>query len=207
MMTKVALIVWIVMLCLAASTVLGDANQVEFRLIFLPAETGKGNVESLAGGSEPFNAHKLPYLADRDIEKIEIFRSANVRGRLIASFIFNENGRKRLYRLTKVHGSGQIGIFMRGTLMITAPVLPPMFLGEKVVVRWPGTEAELRELAAMVNHKPSSDVLALYIEEQGRYNDIAADSWADTYTAIGRYLEAKNRQGRVSQSLAEEARE
>lgn len=181
-------------------------DHVAFRLVLLPGEEAVRDFDAMEIAGETLYVWKFPYLADRDLERIDLFQSANVRGRYLVSFVFNEHGRNRLYRLAKLYGSRRVIITADGKLLTTLLILPPAFLGEQVIVAWPGSESELRALALNVNKKQPS-LIALYIEEQGKYNDVAADAWAGVYGNIMRYFESRSSQFNTARDLVDEARE
>jgi hypothetical protein len=191
-----------VFVCFAA----GAMNTVEFKLVLAPTEKEGTVVDTVKKGPGYVYVHKLPYLADRDIDRVEMFRSANTRGRLLVGFIFNESGKKRLYRLVKKYGTRRIAIFDEGRLIVSSSVLPPEFLGDRVVVRWPGTEDELRHFVLKVSRKPPG-LFSLYIEEQGKYNDVAADAWAEAYMNVNKYITAKAKQFKLDRQYVEGLRE
>ena len=181
-------------------------NTVEFRLLLTAEESKRRGCDNVNIDGKNFNICTLPYLADRDIEKLDVFSSMNNRNRYLIRFTFNENGKRRLYRLMKKYRARKVAIFMRGELVETTSVLPAVFMGDKVVIRWSGKERDLRSIAESMNKK-LPDILALYIEEMGKYNEAAADSWADLYVRVNDYVGGKQKQFRRDQTLIEAARD
>jgi len=195
-----------IILSICACLAVSSPNHVEFRLVVSQSETAGRHFDAVRNGSGDIYILKMPYLADRDIEQIDLLRSLSKRGRLLIGFVFNENGKKRLYRLIKKFGKRKAAIFAEGKIITTSSMLPPALLGQRIVVAWPGSEAELMRLAGAVNRKPPG-VFELYVEEQGKYNDIAADAWAEAYRNINMYFEAKCRQFVSERAIIEEGRE
>ena len=198
-----SLVVAVLLCVISASSLSWAANLVEIRLVLLPAEMEKEGFDVAKNGVDSVYVHKLPYLADRDIDKVEMFRSANEPGRLLVGFKFNETGKKRLYNFTKRFGQRRVAIFTEGRYVMSSSVISPVFLGGVVVIRWPGTESELRKFAFEMNKKPAG-IISLYLEEQGKYNDVAADAWAETYANVNKYIEEKRAQAGGDRSLVEE---
>lgn len=181
-------------------------NSVEFKPVLSETETKAALFDVIQKDNETLYVHRLPFLADRDVEEVEIFRSANVPGRLLVGFTFNENGKVRFRLLVKNFRKKRVVVYGAGKLVAVSPVLPPEVSGERVVIGWPGTEEELRAFALGINKKPPG-LLALYIEEQGRYNDIAADMWAEIYGTIDRYVASKSKQVTSDRSMVDAAGE
>lgn len=181
-------------------------NAVEFRLLLTPEESKGRGCDKVSINGEIVTICTLPYLADRDIEAMEVFASSSERGRYMIRFTFNENGRRRLYRLTKKYRARKIAIFIGNRFMEVTPVLPAIFMGDKVVLRWQGSIKDLRSIAGSMNKK-LPDIFALYVEEMGKYNDAAADSWADMYARVNSYVGGRQKQARRDQPLIEAARE
>ncbi len=181
-------------------------NTVEFRLLLTPEESKARGCDKVKIDGEAVNICTLPYLADRDIEHMEVFSSMNEPNRYLIRFTFNEHGKRMLYRLTKKYRGRSVAIFVGGKLIETAHVLPAVFMGEKVVIRWSGKERELRKIAEAMNKK-LPDILALYAEEIGKYNDAAADSWAGAYMRVNSYIEGRQKQFRRDQALVEALRD
>lgn len=181
-------------------------NMVEFRLLLTPAEAHARGCDTVKIDGNTATICTLPYLADRDIENIEVLASINQNNRYLLRFTFNENGRRRLYRLTKKYRARQVAIIIGEKLVKTTAVLPAVFMGDTVVLKWSGTEKEIRSIARSMNKK-LPDIFALYVEEMGKYNDAAADSWADVYTRVNSYVGGKQKQFRRDQTLIEAARD
>lgn len=186
----------------------GAENVVEVRLLLTQEESKKMGCEKLLDGINVINVCTLPYLADRDIEAVDIIVSlhTNNPNRFILRLKFNENGRRRLYRLTKLYRARKVAIFINGKLLLVTPVLPAVFIGDKVVIEWSRTENELRSVAAALNKK-TPDIIELYVEETGKYNERASDSWADTYAAVNKYFEEKREEWAQDRNLVEESAE
>ena len=171
----------------------GVANRVEFRLVLAKNELLHRQYDVIQNGPEALYVWKLHYLSDRDLETVEMMRSASKSNLFMIGFKFNKDGRQRLYRFTKKFKKRRVAIFADGKL-VTAPLIwVPYFMGERVVVQWPGTERELRSFAYTINKKET--IISLYIEETGKSNDIAADAWADLYGSLNKYVEKRSRQG------------
>ena len=192
-------------LCIAGMAP-ADPDHVQFKIVLLPGEEAVHNFDAVEIAGDTLYVWKFPYLADRDIERVDMLQSVSVRGRIFAAFNFNEHGKNRLYRLAKMYGSRRVVISADENILATTLILPPAFLGERVIVAWPGTESELRKLLLNVN-KRQPGIITLYIEEQGRYNDVAADSWAEAYGNIVKYFESRSDQFSAAKDLVEEARE
>ena len=201
-----SLICIMVFICAMAAAAFGEKNHIEFRFVLSAEETVGKKTDTIQDGSGTLHVWQYPYLADIDIEKAEVFRSANKKNRLLIRFEFNENGRKKTYHLAGKSGDRMLAVFADGKLIATTSTLPPVFCRDRAIVVWPGSEAELRRVATEVNKKPPS-VMGLYIEEQGRYNDVAAEAWAETYIRFVDYFEMKRRQFDSAKSLVEEMQE
>jgi len=167
-------------------------NDIEFRLILSPDELSGKSFDTLQTGSKRIHIWKMRHLSDTDIEQVEIFRSTSS-ANLMACFKFNEQGRKRLYRLTKRFQNRWMAIFTQGKLLTILPISIPVFMGERVIVNWSGTEPELQELAKRIEKKKET-LLALYAEEQARYNDVATEAWAVAYQRVNNYFERKRQE-------------
>jgi hypothetical protein len=194
----------LILAVISVSSLSFAGNIIEFRLVLVPDESGSMEFDIVKDGADSVYAQKLPYLADRDIDSVEIFRSASAARQLLVGFKFNETGRKRIYNLTKRFAGRRIAIFADGRYMMSSSVISPVFFKEMAVIRWPGTEAELRKFAAELNKKPPG-IIALYIEEQGKYNDVAADAWAEAYLSVNKFIEEKRGQAVEARGIVEEA--
>jgi hypothetical protein len=183
---------------------LADVGNVAFRPLLVKGELEGKKFDTLANGDNPIFIWKLRYICERDISKAEMFSSATNRGRLLVGFTLNEDGAKRLRHFTKKFGARHLAIFAGKMFINTIPAIPPTFIGNKIVVRWPGTEKDLRELVININRKPPS-VIALYIEEQGKYNEYAADAWANLYTEINDKIREDRRKHAEAMAIASEA--
>lgn len=191
---------------LAAATA-GDCASchVEFRPVLSQDELQGKKFDKIECGPGVLYVWGWHYLSERDLEKVEAFRSGTRRGVLMAGFTFNKEGRKRLYKFTKKFAKRQVAIFVEGAFAAVPVVWAPYFMGDRVVVDWPGTKKELLALAGKINRRDT--VISLYIEEQGRYNDIAADAWASAYENCHRYMERKRAQFNAARSSVEEVRD
>jgi len=182
----------IAVLCPPARAVDEAVNNIEFRLLLSPNELSKKSFDTVKTGAKSIHVWKMRYLSDIDIEQVEIFRSTSST-KLMVCFKFNEQGRKRLYRLTKKFQNRWIAIFTQGKLLTILPISIPVFMGDRVIVNWSGTDPELRELARRIE-KRRETLLALYAEEQAKYNDIATDAWAVAYERVNNYFEQKRQE-------------
>jgi hypothetical protein len=182
-----------------------DTPDISFRPVLYKAELdGKRyDVFTLAGSTG--YVWKMRYLCERDIAKAEAFRSAGS-GALLAAFTLNADGAKRLRHFTRKFGSRHLAVFVGKRLMGSIPAMPPSFIGDRIVIKWPGTEKGLRELVVGINRKPPG-VIALYIEEQGRYNDTAADAWAELYLEVNRRIDSDRLRGAEARRVASESLE
>jgi preprotein translocase subunit SecD len=181
---------------LAAIAFTGISRAASYHIEFKPVL----NADELAGkrftvvdfGGEKLYLWNLRYLTERDMEKVEVYRSAARAKTLMAGFKFAGDGRKRLYRFTKKFAKRRVAILADGQL-ITAPVVwVPVFMGDKVVVTWPGTEKQLWDLAEKVNRQ-NDGIVTFYIDETVKYNEAAADDWAKFYETFNKYFEAKRK--------------
>lgn len=205
-MLKRSLLSTAVFLSMFSAAAIAGGDKIEFRPVLSQNELGDKRFDAVQNSGEIIYVWRLNYIADSDIEKIEILRSVNASRRLFVGFIFNDEGKKRLCYFSKKFEKKRLAIFAEGSFINTVPVAPPEFLGNKIIVRWPGTEPELRSLVLKVNKKPQG-IMALYIEEQGKYNDVAAQAWAEAYGNINKYVEAKNKQFIADKEIVEEVRE
>lgn len=189
-----------------SSASIAGGNNIEFRPVLSQDELGGKKFDAVRSSGENIYVWRLNYLADSDIKNIEMLRSVNLSRQLFVGVVFNDDGKKRLYHFSKKFGKRRLAVFAEDNFLSTIPAEPPVFLGDKVIVRWPGTETELRSFVFKVNKKPQG-IASLYIEEQGKYNDTAADAWAEAYGNMNRYVEAKSRQFAGEKELVEELRE
>lgn len=199
-------LVYIILFALVFThTAEGSVNILEVRLILTPEESKILGCDKMKDGINVVNVCTLPYLADRDIAQVDIILSLykSSRHRFILRLKFNENGRRRLYRLTKRYRARRVAIFVNGNLVLTTPVLPAVFIGDKVAIQWTRSEKELRAVAASLNKK-TPDIIELYVDETVKYNERAADSWAETYASINRYIEEKRQELFHDRALVEE---
>lgn len=167
-------------------------NHVEFKLVLSKGELEGKSFDVVKLGLEKLYIWRLHYLSDRDLDKVEIKRSATWANAFMIVIKFNKEGRKRLYKFTKKFAKRRVAIFADGKLMTTPIVWIPHFMGDKVVTRWPGSKKDLFDLAHKVNNANPS-IGALYIEEQGAYNDAAADEWAKYYSNVNNFIEEKRK--------------
>ena len=176
-------------------------NSIEFRLVLSQDEIEGKKYTTVKDGSETLYVWQLHYLTESDLEKVEVYRStANARS-LMVGFKFTVDGRKRLYNFTKKYAKRRVAIFADDKL-VTAPIIwIPYFMGDKVVVRWPGSQKDLLEFASRVNKRET--VVSLFIEEQGKYNDIASDEWAKYYERVNSFIEARRHHGHTSYSISQ----
>lgn len=206
-------------LCLAASAAVfsavflilaapgfGSGNNVAFRPVLSKDDLEGKRFDPVRDGDETVYVWRLRYLADRDIKKVDVFQSAAAKGRLLVGFTVNDDGAKRLRYFTRKFGMRHLVIFADGKLIGMIPAVPPNFVGDKIVVKWPGTENELRAFATRMNKAPPG-MLALYIEEIGKYNDVASDAWASAYEDINRFIEDKREDAVMGKALVEELQE
>lgn len=195
-----------VLLCVAVSVIADEAGECTFKLIFIPADMKGQIVDEIKDKPDCVYVHSLPYLADTDVEEVDVLRSANVRGRLLVSFIFNIEGKKKLTTLVKTYGTKRIAIYSDGKLITKVSIVPPSFMGNRIVISWPGTEKELRSFAQKAGHE-QPDMLTLYIEETQKYHDTASEAWASAYDNVAKYIQSKNRQYYIDRMIAESLRE
>ncbi len=201
-----SLLLTAVFVSIFSAAAIAGGNKIEFKPVLSQDELAGKRVDAVRNSSEIIYVWRLSYLADADIKNIEMFRSVNAPARLLLGIAFNEEGRNRLYHFSKKFGKRRLAVFAEGKFVSFVPAEPPVFLGNKVLVLWPGTEPDLRSLVFKVNKKPQG-IASLYIEEQGKYNDIAADAWAEVYGNMNKYAEARSRQFVGEKELVEEARE
>jgi hypothetical protein len=184
----------------------GAGNSVAFRPALSKDDLDGKRFDLISDGGGTVYVWRLKYIADRDIKNVDIFHSAADKRRLLVGFTINEDGAKRLRYFTKKFGVRRLVIFADGRLVGMIPAVPPAFLGDKIVVRWPGTEKELRSFAGKMNAQPPG-ILSLYIEEIGRYNDVAVDAWVSAYEDVNKFIEAKREESKTGKALVEELRE
>jgi hypothetical protein len=182
------------------------SNYVAFRPLIAPDDLEGKKFDSITVSRGVIYVWKMRYIAERDIERIDIYRSAQDTARLLVGFKISADGAKRLRHFTAKFGPRHLAIFVDGRLLDMIPPAPPSFLGDRIVVRWPGTEKELRLFASRMNKKPPG-MFALYIEEMGRYNDVAADAWASAYADVNRFIEEKMAEAQAGKALVEELRD
>lgn len=189
-----------------AQTANPGPTNVAFKLVLSPSELAGKSFETVKAGNETLHIWNLNYLSDRDVGKTELIRTVGPDNQLMVSFVFNEEGKKKLYRFTKKYAKKRVAIFADSKLIGAPVVWLPNFMGERIVLRWPWSEKELRRFVSKMNTKPQT-VIQLYIEEQGKYNDIAADSWGNMYTRMNNYFEARRRQTNADRSVVDAERE
>jgi tRNA(adenine34) deaminase len=201
-----ALLLIVVFVSMFAALAIAGGNNIEFRPVLSQGELGGKSFDAIRNSGEIIYVWRLSYLADSDVKNVEMFRSVNVSRQFFVGVASNDEGKNRLRHFGKKFGKRRLAVFAEGNFLSTIPAEPPVFLGDKVIVRWPGTESELRSFVFKINKKPQG-IASLYIEEQGKYNDVAADAWAEVYGNMNKYCEAKNRQFIVGKEIVEEIRE
>lgn len=205
-MRKCILLCAIMFLYIVSSSAAASENNIRFRPILSENELEGKKFDCIHSDGELICAWRLSYLTDRDIASAEMLRSATKADRLFLGLIFNKEGEKRLYHYVMKFGKRRLAIFAGGKVLLVVPATPPVFLGNKVIVPWRGTNRELRDFVFKVNKKPQS-VISLYIEEQAQYNDVAAEAWADAYENVNKYMEGRRSQNVKEKALVEAARD
>jgi hypothetical protein len=193
----------LVLFVLAAG--LCSSNRVAFRPLVSDDDLEGKRTDTFPHNDGVVYIWKLRYLSDRDIDRVDIFRSATAANRLLVSFTINPDGAKRLRHFTNKFGMRRLAVFADGRLLDMIPPVPPAFLGDRIVVRWPGTERELRLFATNVNKRPPG-IMALYIDEIGRYNGVAAEAWARAYEGFNRFVENGWANSKLDRAIVDETR-
>jgi len=148
--------------------------------------------DTIIRGAETLNIWKAYFLRDNDIAEAFIFRSATVKGRLMAGLSFNESGKNNLSLITKKFPEHRIAVFADGAFVTVLPVQFMESFSDVLVIIWPRKENELRLIVRDINKKPES-IISLYIDETVKYNDVAADQWAKVYQHVSATLEGSNK--------------
>lgn len=203
-MASTAILAAAAMISVFSSDALSVSNNVAFRPLINKNDLDGKKFDIVNNGDGEVYIWKLRYLADRDIEKVDIYRSASAPDRLLVGFTINQDGAKRLRHFTNRFGIRRLAIFADGRLLDMIPPVAPSFLGDRIVVRWPGSENELRRFALRINRKPPG-MMALYIEEVGKYNDVAVEAWASAYTEANKFIEERIFEAQANKAVVEEA--
>lgn len=177
----------------AAQTSYGSLDHITFRLVFNAEEPEAKDSDTVISGNEVLNISKLYFLNDSSIEEVMIFQSGVTPGKVMTGFRFNEQGKKQFSLVLKKFPDHRIAIFASRTLIKVLPPLPADFSSDMIVIPWPGKEKELRWIARKINKKPPN-LLTLYMDETVKYNETAADEWANIYRNLISALEDKVRQ-------------
>ena len=167
-------------------------SHIEFRLLLESGDMAGKEFDTIVRGAETLNIWKAFFLRDNDIAEALIFKSATVKGRLMAGFSFNDSGKNNLSVITKKFPNHRIAIFADGNFIT---VLPAQFMhsfSDVLVIIWPRKEEELRKIVRDINKRPES-ILSLYIDETVKYNDVAAEEWAKVYQHVSSSLETVNK--------------
>lgn len=181
-------------------------NSIEFRPVLSEGELQGKTFDLINSGGDSLYVWKLHYLSDHDLDRIDVTQSATKANIFMVVIKFNEDGKKRLYRFTKKFAKRRVAIFVEGKL-VTAPVVwIPYFMGDKVVIKWPGSQKDLWAFANKVN-SANPGIISLFIEEQGSYNDYAADEWARYYTELNNYIEQRRKRFASDVSITESERD
>ncbi|HNX91591.1 MAG TPA: hypothetical protein PKG81_07060, partial [Candidatus Omnitrophota bacterium] len=56
------------------------------------------------------------------------------------------------------------------------------------------------------NKRPMG-VVGLFIEEQGKFNDVAAEAWGNVYTKLSTYFDNGSKNTKTSRSIVDDTRE
>lgn len=178
---------------LSAQACYGAIDHIVFKLVLNKGEPEAKECDTVISGNEVLNVSKLYFLNDAGIEEIMIFHSAVTQGSIMTGFRFNEQGKRQLSLILKKFPNHRIAIFASRTLITVLPALPADFSSDMIVIKWPRKEKELRWIAREINKKPAS-LLTLYIDESAKYNETAADEWANIYRNLTTAIEDKTKE-------------
>jgi hypothetical protein len=181
----------------------GTTNYIKFKVVLNPEDPESGGCDIFANGNEALKVYKAFFLSDTNIEELMIFRSGVVPGRVLAGFRLNESGKKNLSRILQKFPGHKIAIFADRALITVLPALPADSASYTIVIIWPKEERQLRFIARQINKKPES-ILALYVEETAKYNDVAAEAWGKAYGDAVNALDKKYKEARAYSSEAKE---
>jgi len=177
----------------AAHTSYGSIDHITFRLVLNAGEPEAEESDTIISNNEILNISKLYFLNDASIEEVMIFQSGVTPGKIMTGFRFNEQGKKQFSLVLKKFPDHRIAIFAGRTLIKVLPPLPPDFSSDMIVIPWPRKAKELQWIAREINKKPPN-LLTLYMDETAKYNETAADEWANIYRNLISALEEKIRQ-------------
>ena len=177
----------------AAHTSYGEIDHITFKLVLNKEEPEIKEFDTVISGNEALNVSKFYFLNDASIEEVMIFHSGFTPGKMMTGFRFNEQGKKQFSLILSKFPNHRIAIFASKTLIKVLPPLPADFSSDMIVIPWPGKAKELDWIAREINKKPPS-LLTLYIDETAKYNEAAADEWANIYRNLAAALEEKVKQ-------------
>lgn len=184
-------LIFLGVLCLIAAACFSSGthnNDIEFRLNLTQADLSGKAYDTIQYGTGTINVWRLPYLTERDIEKVRMLRSISSPDTLLLSFEFNEDGKRRLYRFTKRFAKRKVGIFANGRLVANVEIAIPIFTGQMVVVTWPWSEKELKDFVKKVNTEAEGR-LSGYLIEQQKINEAIHAKLTDVLNQFNKYMD------------------
>lgn len=191
MFTKILAATTIILIFLSATcTSYAAIDRITFKLVLNPDDPDIKESDTVIKDGEVLNVSKFFFLNDSCIEEVMIFQSGVTPGKMMTGFRFNGQGKHQFNLILKKFPKHRIAIFAGRTLIKVLPPLPDDFSSDMIVIPWPGKTKELQWIAREINKKPAS-LLTLYMDETAKYNEAAADEWANIYRNLSTALEQK----------------